>query len=136
MLSNSFEGGRHSVIIKKLNTMNEFVLIFRTDYLPEAKFSPDEMQSMMQHWQNWMGSIAAQNKLASTGNRLGSSGATLKPGNVITNGPFAEIKEIITGYIVVRAESIDEAAEMAKGCPLVVGGGGQVEVRNIIPMGN
>jgi hypothetical protein len=114
--------------------MNEFVLIFRTDYLPEVKFSPDEMQSMMQHWQNWMGSIAAQDKLADSGNRLGSSGNTLQPGNVITNGPYAEIKEIITGYIIIRAESIDEAAEMAKGCPLVVGGRGQVEVRNIIPM--
>ena len=114
--------------------MNEFVLIFRTDYLPEVKFSPDEMQSVMQQWQNWMGSIAAQNKLVNTGNRLGSNGATLKPGNVITNGPYAEIKEIITGYIVIRAESIDDAIEMAKGCPLVVGGGGQVEIRNIIPM--
>jgi hypothetical protein len=116
--------------------MNEFALIFRTDYLPEVKFSPAEMQSMMQHWQNWMGGIAAQNKLADTGNRLGSNGATLKPGNVITNGPFAEIKEIITGYIVIKAESIDEAAEIAKGCPLVVGGGGKVEVRNIVPLGN
>ncbi len=114
--------------------MNEFVLIFRTDYLPEVKFSPDEMQSMMQHWQNWMGGIAAQNKLADSGNRLGSNGNTLQPGSVITNGPYAEIKEIITGYIIIRAESIDEAAEMAKGCPLVVGGGGQVEVRNIVPM--
>jgi hypothetical protein len=114
--------------------MTEFVLIFRTDCLPEVKFSPDEMQSMMQHWQNWMGSIAAQNKLANTGNRLGSHGATLKPGNVITNGPYAGIREIIAGYIIIRAESIDEAVEMAKVCPLVVGGGGQVEVRNIIPM--
>jgi hypothetical protein len=116
--------------------MNEFALIFRTDCLPEVRFSPDEMQSIMQHWQNWMGSIAAQNKLVSTGNRLGSNGATLKPGNVITNGPYAEIMEIITGYIIIRAGSIDEAAEMAKGCPLIVGGSGLVEVRNIIPMNN
>ena len=114
--------------------MNEFVLIFMTDCVPEVKFSPDEMQSVMQHWQNWMGSIAAQNKLVNTGNRLGSNGAILKPGNVITNGPYTEIKEIITGYIIIRAESIDEAAEVAKGCPLVVGGEGQIEVRNIIPM--
>jgi hypothetical protein len=114
--------------------MNEFALIFRTDCLPEVRFSPDEMQSVMQHWQNWVGSIAAQNKLADTGNRLGSNGATLKPGNVITNGPYAENKEIITGYIIIRAESIDEAAEMAKGCPLVVGGGGLAEVRNITTM--
>ena len=114
--------------------MKEFVLIFRTECLPEVKFSPDEMQSMMLHWQNWMGSIAARNKLANTGNRLGSNGVTLKPGDVITNGPYAGIREIITGYIIIRAESIDEAVEMAKGCPLVAGGGGQVEVRNIIPM--
>lgn len=114
--------------------MKEFVLIFRSDYLPEVKFSPDEMQSMMKHWENWMGGIAAQNKLASSGNRLGSEGKSVKPGNVVTNGPYAEIKEIISGFIVIRAGSIDEAAEIAKGCPLVVGGGGHVEVRDVIPM--
>jgi hypothetical protein len=114
--------------------MKEFVMIFRSESLPEKRFSPDEMQEMMKAWQNWMGGIAAQGKLASSGNRLGGEGRSVKPGNVITNGPYVEIKEIISGFIIVNADSIEEAAEMAKGCPMVIGGGGFVEVRDVIPM--
>jgi len=113
--------------------MNEFVLIFRNDFHPEAKFSPDEMQAIMLQWQNWMGGIAAQGKLASSGNRLGSEGKTIKPGNVVINGPYVEIKEMLSGYIIVKAASIDEATEISKGCPILKVGG-SVEVRDIIPM--
>jgi hypothetical protein len=120
--------------IKNLKIMKEFVMIFRSESLPEKRFSPDEMQEMMKAWQNWMGGIAAQGKLASSGNRLGGEGRSVKPGNVITNGPFVELKEIISGFIIVKADSIEEAAEMAKGCPMVIGGGGFVEVRDVIPM--
>lgn len=113
--------------------MNEFALIFRNDFMPEVKFSPDEMQAIMQQWQAWMSGIAAQGKMASTGNRLGGEGKTLKPGNVITNGPYAEIKEIVGGYIIIKSDTIDEATEIAKGCPILTVGG-NVEVRNIVPI--
>ena len=113
--------------------MNEFVLIFRSDFQPEVKFSPDEMQAIMQQWQTWMGGMASQGKLASSGNRLGGDGKTVRPGNLITNGPYAEIKEMLTGYIIVNADTIDEAAEIAKGCPILLVGG-NVEVRDVIPM--
>jgi hypothetical protein len=52
---------------------------------------------------------------------------------LVTNGPYVEIKEAIGGYIVVRAESLEEAAEFAKDCPILALGG-NVEVRTIIPM--
>ena len=113
--------------------MNEFVLIFRSDFQLEVKFSPDEMQAIMQQWQTWMGGMASQGKLASSGNRLGGDGKTVRPGNLITNGPYAEIKEMLTGYIIVNADTIDEAAEIAKGCPILLVGG-NVEVRDVIPM--
>ena len=71
----------------------------------------------MKEWQNWMGNIAAQNKLVSSGNRLSDDGRVVKPGAVVTDGPYVEIKEAIGGYIAVRAGSLDEAAELAKGCP-------------------
>lgn len=114
--------------------MKEFLMIFRSEALPEVRFSPDQMQDVMKAWQNWMGGMADAGKLANNGNRLGSEGRSVEPGNIITSGPFVEIKEIISGYIIVKAGSIDEAAQMAKGCPMVIGGGGRVEVRDIIPM--
>jgi hypothetical protein len=114
--------------------MNEFLLIFRRDFTPGgAQPSPEQMQAMMKDWQDWMGSIAAQNKLVNSGNRLAQDGQVVKPGGIITDGPYVEIKEAIGGYIIIRAASLGEASEISKGCP-VLSIGGNVEVRSIIPM--
>lgn len=110
--------------------MKEYVLIFRTSPSPDFKPSPEQMQDMMTSWMNWMKSIADQGKLASNGSRLGiSDSKVVKPNDVVTNGPFTEIKEFINGFIIVKTNSLDEAIEIAKGCPMVKGGGGNVEVR-------
>jgi hypothetical protein len=114
--------------------MNEFLLIFRRDLKTTGvQPSPEQLQKMMKEWQNWMGSIAAQNKLVSSGNRLADEGKVVKPGAVVTNGPYVEIKEAIGGYIMISAESLEEAAEISKGCPILAVGG-TVEVRATIPM--
>jgi hypothetical protein len=114
--------------------MNDFLLIFRRESTNSiAQSSPEQLQNMMKVWQNWMGSIAAQDKLVSSGNRLAVEGKVVKPGGLVTDGPFVEIKEAIGGYIVVRAESLEEAAEISKGCPILAVGG-TVEVRAIVPM--
>jgi hypothetical protein len=65
--------------------------------------------------------------------RLGNEGRTVKPGNVITNGPYAEVKEIVGGLSIFRAESIEEALELANNCP-ILNAGGNVEIRDIIQM--
>lgn len=110
--------------------MKEFALIFRLKGISDLKPSPEQIRERM----NWLGNIAAQNKLVDTGNTLlATPGAakTVKPDNIITDGPYTEIKEFISGYIIVRAESIDEAVEMAKGNPIFKIGG-NIEVREIL----
>ncbi|MGN6531747.1 MAG: YciI family protein, partial [Ginsengibacter sp.] len=89
--------------------MKDFLLVFRTDYNNTPKSSPDEMQAMTKRWMDWIGGIAAQNKLTDRGNRLASNGKVVKPGNIITDGPYSEIKESIGGYSIVKANSMDEA---------------------------
>jgi hypothetical protein len=114
--------------------MKEFLFIFRREVeTSESQPSPEQMQGMMKAWQDWMGSIAAQDKLVSSGNRLSSEGRLVKPGNLVTNGPYVETKEAVGGYIMIRANSIDEAAEIAKGCPIFVING-NVEVRPVVAM--
>ncbi|HVZ96339.1 MAG TPA: YciI family protein, partial [Chitinophagaceae bacterium] len=78
------------------------------------------------------GSIAAQYKLVSKGNRLQNTGKVLK-GDVVTNGPYTDIKESLGGLSIVKASSYDEAVEIAKGCPIIAAGG-SVEVREVDPM--
>ena len=110
--------------------MKEFALIFRLNDISDFKPSPEQMQERM----NWLASIAAQNKLVDKGNTLlpiPGSAKTVKPGNVVTDGPYTEIKEFISGYIVVKAETIDEAVEMAKENPIFKVGG-NIEVREVL----
>ena len=110
--------------------MKEFMMIFRNDYNPDFKPSPEQMQASIKQWQDWIGGIAAQGKFVGT-NRLGFQGKTLKPNNVITDGPYAEVKEIVGGYIIVKSDTIDQALELAHGCP-ILHIGGSVEVRDVM----
>ena len=90
----------------------------------------EQMQTVMKQWQTWIKGIATNGKYSDT-NRLLSEGKTLKPGNAITDGPYAEGKEIVGGYLVVKANSLDEAVEMAKSCPNLIYGG-NVEIRSVM----
>ena len=110
--------------------MKDFLLVFRADYSNQPKSSPEEMQATTKLWMDWVGGIAAQDRLTNRGNSLAGAGKVLKANNVITDGPYMEIKEVIGGYTIVKAESLEEATELAKGCPILAVGG-NVEVREI-----
>ena len=96
--------------------------------------SPEQIQVWMKQTMDWIGGIVAQNKFV-LGNGLPFEGAkvvTTKNGQaVVTNGAFGDIKETLGGYIIVKAESVDEAVEFAKGSPVLQGEGNSVEVRKI-----
>jgi len=91
---------------------------------------PEEWQAMAKKWQDWIGGIAAQNKWVAAGQQLTPGGKVVRTNGVITDGPYTEIKETLIGYSTIRAESIEEAAELAKGCP-ILSIGGNVEIREI-----
>ena len=93
--------------------------------------SPEQMQTWMKQTMDWIGGIAAQNKFAG-GNGLPFDDAkVVHHGNLVTDGPFGEIKETIGGYIIVKAGSVEEAVAFAKGSPVLQGDGNTVEVRRI-----
>ncbi len=110
--------------------MKEFLLIYRRDVANVPKGSAEEMQNETKRWMDWMGSIAAQDKLVNRGNRLEHGGKVVQNTSLITDGPYAETKETIGGYSIIKAGSIEEACAIAKGCP-VFAIGGSVEVREI-----
>jgi hypothetical protein len=111
--------------------MKDFALLFRQPSYDYSKASKEEMQAIGKKWQDWVGGIAAQGKLASQGPRLALEGKVLKAGGVVTDGPFVEIRERLGSLIVVKADSLDEATTLAHGCP-ALDAGGSVEVRQII----
>lgn len=110
--------------------MEEYMLIFRHEDGSKIA-SPEQMQIWMKQTMDWIGGIAAQNKFVA-GNGLPFEGSRVVGHNgLVTNGPFGDIKETIGGYITVKAVSVDEAVEFAKGCPVLQGEGNTVEVRKI-----
>jgi hypothetical protein len=113
--------------------MSDFLFVFRADPNAVPKGSPEEMQAITKQWMDWIGSIAAQNKLANRGNRLYPSGKVLRGNNIITDGPYTELKETLGGYSIIKADSLEEAVGLAKGCPGLLFGG-SVEVREINAM--
>jgi hypothetical protein len=110
--------------------MNEFILIFRHED-GQKLASPEQIQAWMKQTMDWIGSIAAQNKFVGGNGLPFDNSRVVWHNNVVTNGPFGEIKETIGGYIIVKADSIEEAVEFAKGCPVLQGDGNSVEVRKI-----
>ena len=115
--------------------MKEFMMIFRNEKSDGSKIpSEEQMQLIMSDWQSWIKGIAADGKYSGT-NRLYPEGKTLKPGNIVTDGPYAEVKEMIGGYLIVKADSLEEAVKMAESCPNIKYGG-NVEVRTVMPINN
>jgi len=116
--------------------MDEFLVLFRLDIITkEAQPSPEQLQVYMKQYHDWVGGIAAQNKFVG-GKGLSTEGRVLKPHKVITDGPFAEIKESIAGYIMIKANDFDEAVSLAKDCPILNGEGNSVEIRKVVAVHN
>lgn len=111
--------------------MKDFIMLFHSEPSPNLQPTPEEIQAEVKKWQDWMGSIGAQGKLKSPGEALGYEGKTMHSDGSITDGPYAELKEIVGGFIICSAENIEEAMELAKGCPALEVGG-KVEVRDLM----
>jgi hypothetical protein len=111
--------------------MKEYMLIFRNqENQPAQPPSPEQMQAMLSQWQSWIKGIAAQGNFRGT-NRLAGEGKTLQSDQVISDGAYAESKEVVGGYLVVQAGSLGEAVQIARGCP-IFHYGGTVEVRTVL----
>src|SRR5450631_4050660 len=110
--------------------MDEFIMIFRHEDGHKVA-SPEQIQVWMKQTMDWIGGITAKNKFVG-GNGLPFADAkVVRHKGVVTNGPFGEIKETIGGFIIVKADSVEEAVEFAKGSPVLQGDGNTVEVRKI-----
>jgi hypothetical protein len=96
--------------------MAAFMLIFRSD--KPWQDSPEQMQQHMQKWMAWF------DGLTKSGVFKGQS-APLEPGGkvvrgtrkTVSDGPYAEAKDLVGGYAIVEAKDLEGAVEIARGCP-------------------
>lgn len=115
--------------------MKDFMLVFRNSAQSQETFanqSPEQMQAEMALWNVWMGKLAEQNKLM--------GGEPLYPGGKVlhgtkkklTDGPFVEGKDIVGGYVLIKAKDYEEAVALSKDCPQLNADDGTVEIREIM----
>ncbi len=110
--------------------MQEFMLLFRNLSPAEAYSStPEEMEATIPVWQGWIKQIAEEGRFVSTA-PLEKEGVFLTKENQ-TDGPYAEVKEFILGYLVFKARDMAHAIETAHGCPMIADERGSVEVRKV-----
>lgn len=114
--------------------MAKFLFIYRDPIEKTApKLSPDEMQAHMKLWWDWLGAGKEAGWVEEMGEALTPEGRVVQADKSITDGPYAETKELVGGYSLIEAKSFEAACEHAMGCPIYATGG-VVEVRQIMVM--
>lgn len=109
--------------------MAKFLFVYRgSTEVEQPEMSPEDMQAAMEQWGIWFQQLG--DKLVDGGDGLLPGGKVLKGDGTITDGPFIEAKELVGGYSILLAETVDEAVELAKGCPIAAMGG-SIEVRQL-----
>src|SRR5262245_61194044 len=115
-----------------MNTQNQngYMLLYRSDEWYN-RLSNQELQSLMDQNKAWLETLTAEGKVK-PGRALERAGAFVsgKNGRFVTDGPFAESKEAIGGYLTVYVEALDEAIAIAQTIPGLAYGG-SIEVRPI-----
>lgn len=114
--------------------MSKFMFFFWNNEGNSKNLSPERMQGLMKAWMDWVEELKQGGHLVQTGERMKATGKMVRgKSKTVTDGPYAEAKDTIGGYLVLQATDLDQAVELAKGCP-VLEGDGMVEVRPIISM--
>ena len=114
--------------------MAKFMYLFRVRHAGWKPASPEEMQRRMKAWMGWIEELKKDGHLVSTGERLDGGGKVVRgKAKAVTDGPYAETKDTIGGYMVVEAEDLAQAVELSHGSPIFESEG-SVEIRPIVPM--
>jgi hypothetical protein len=111
--------------------MTDYLFLFRGGDAAMSKMSPEQLQQNMGKWMAWIERLS-QDGIFKAGEPLDPKQGKVLRGRKpsLTDGPYAESKDCVGGYLIIQAASLDKAAEIARGCPIFEHEG-SVEVREI-----
>ncbi len=116
--------------------MAKFVLLFQDDAEPAVALSPDEVRAIVGDFSDWAGLLREQGRLLGGQKLTDDRGRFMrkKDGQIqVMDGPFAETKELLSGFIMIEADDYQSAVEISKSCPQLKYGG-RIEIRQIDEM--
>ncbi len=101
--------------------MTEYLLLYRNGDPGWRERSPEEIQQVMVQWNDWFKELEAGGHLRNPGAALAPGGAVLRRNgaSIVTDATLSEVKELVGGYSVIQASSLEEAARLAKGSPFL-----------------
>ena len=113
--------------------MQNYMLILHEDESQRAGVSHERMMAMIKEYGDWSAKLRAEGRMVG-GEKLGDdTGKVIRDKNgrvTITDGPYAESKEVVGGFFIIAAKDYDEACTIARGCPHLKHYG-RIEVRQI-----
>ena len=113
--------------------MDTYLLLLREDPKQYMNLSPTEMQALIERYRAWSTQLAQQGRLVD-GHKLTDEGGKRvrvgKDGPLVTDGPFAESKDVVGGLFIIKATSYGEAVQLVADCPHLHGGN-EIELRKI-----
>ena len=114
--------------------MPKFVLLLRDAGRFDPNMSPAEMQAIVQRYVAWRAQVQ-KNGSSIMGHKLHDKQGRVLNGNggglKITDGPYAEAREVMGGLFVIEADSYDEVVELTRDCPHL--DFGSIEIREVQP---
>src|SRR5689334_4013479 len=116
--------------------MPQYMLLLHENPAAFADVTPNQMQAIVQKYKAWATKLATEGRLLGSNKLYDGTGRSMKSVDgkvVVTDGPYTEAQEIIGGYFMIAADSYDQAAKLAEGCPHIEYG--VVEIREIEPTG-
>ena len=112
--------------------MTDYLFLYRGG--ESGRSSPEIAQQTMQKWMTWLKGLADKGHVKDQGQPLEREGKLVKgTKKTVTDGPFAEAKDVVGGYTLIQARDLDQAVELSKGCPILEVDGA-VEVRPVMKL--
>ena len=113
--------------------MSDFVFLFRATEEEQhgAMGTPERAQQSLQAWLGWIRDLEAKGHLKDRGQPLQPAGKVVRGSKkVVTDGPYAEAKDLLLGFIVIEARDMAQAVALSTACPMLAGSG-SVEIRPV-----
>jgi hypothetical protein len=111
--------------------MKKFLMLIREDLRRANSLTPEQVQDEIQIMVKWVEELTRSGNYVQ-GDPLEGAMRIATKDRILSDGPFIEAREGITGYTIVKANNIDQAAEFAMSCPFVQNGLIKIEVRPLL----
>ncbi len=98
--------------------MNQYMVVLHGKPSEWNKHSDEEQKQLLSRYMAWVEKLKTDGRFKK-GSELHQTHRDLKSVNnkIVVDGPFPETKEVLTGFFIITASTLDEAVEVSKGCP-------------------